>query len=321
MVAFSAHEQSVDHYYNVHTESFYLQGWDPEHIHFGIFDQAKDSAYKQDPMVAMADRASAVLRMTDLIVGSARISPTDVVVDAGCGVGGTARYVAEKHGVSVVGLNINEKQIDIAREKTKESGLEAKVTFLRCDCSQELPFPDESVDVILNIESACHYSNRARFMAECARILRPGGRIAAQDWVAADGLPQEDVERFILPVSEAWVLSNIESLASYRVLAEGVGLRVTHSQPIEDGILPNGYIMGMGYEALGHLAQTTQLTDRELANQVRFKTFADSLLGRLSQDWPLRRGKALSAGQKPLHHAFGIRIAGCPLPTGSIIYG
>ena len=117
----SEHEQAVNTYYDVHTQGFYLGGWHPVHIHFGIFDEAKVLFYQENPINPVNDRDAAVKRMTSLIVDSANIQPGDLVVDAGSGVGGTALHIATALGNTVIGLNLNEQQIAIAQDRTREA--------------------------------------------------------------------------------------------------------------------------------------------------------------------------------------------------------
>jgi tocopherol O-methyltransferase len=274
----SAHERDVNRYYDLYTESTYLQGWDPEHLHLGIFDPARDSEYDRSPELALSHRQAAVRLMTAHVVGSARIRSADVVLDAGCGVGGTALFVAGAYDCQVIGLNLNEMQLRIAAQRAVERGLGRRATFQVCDCSEALPITDESVDVILNIESACHYSNRKRFLAECGRVLRPGGRLAATDPMAADGLSPADRKRYIQPFEAAWFLHDIESLASYRRLLNQAGLRVTHAELFGKAIRPNGYIMRIGGQAISSLSARRALNRHEIASAERFRTLGEALL-------------------------------------------
>jgi tocopherol O-methyltransferase len=269
----------VRDYYDAATGGFYLEGWDAQHIHLGVFDGRRTSRYRRQPTRVLVDRTAAVQRMTRLIVESARISRRDLVVDAGCGVGGTSLYVAERYGCSVVGLNINDQQLGIARRRAVERGLANRVTFRICDCARELPFPDDSVDAIVNIESACHYRDRATFIAECARVLRPGGRLAAQDWMASEHLGPARRSRQIAPLEAAWVLWKLDSLSSYRTMLEAAGLRVTTAESIGDRVLPNGYFMRLCYDLLLSSSIRGPLTAVERANMERFRTFSEAMLG------------------------------------------
>ncbi len=274
----SSHEQDVNRYYDEATVSTYLEGWDPEHLHLGLFDAATDREYDQDPGLALTHRKSAVRRMTMHVIESAGIDGADVVLDAGCGVGGTVILVAATYGCTVIGLNLNRMQIDIASRRTEERGLEGQVTYQVCDCSQALPVPDGSIDVILNLESACHYSNRSRFIAECARVLRPGGRLAATDLMAADGLSPAERVQYVHPVEAAWFLSEIETMVSYHRLLQQAGLDVIHAEHFEVAIRPNAYIMRTGHRAIAAQRALRTLSQHEISSEERFRTMSEALL-------------------------------------------
>jgi cyclopropane fatty-acyl-phospholipid synthase-like methyltransferase len=274
----SPHERLVNDYYDAHTDEFYLVGWDPEYLHFGIFDEQRNAAYEADPGLVLRDRREAIVAMTSRIVDSAQIHQSDTVIDAGCGVGGASFYIAANVGASVVGLNINQNQLEIARGRAQEAGLADRVSFRFADCSQPLPFEDDSVDVVVNIESACHFGNRRGFILECARILKPGGRLVGQDWVADDGLSAGDIEEYIAPLCDAWVLGGVESMASYRILIEDAGLRLQMAEHMGPGMLPNGYIMRWGYEDILRREAERALSDDESTSKELFRTFSSALL-------------------------------------------
>jgi cyclopropane fatty-acyl-phospholipid synthase-like methyltransferase len=278
-MALSAQAQRVSDFYDAATKDFYLGAWDPEHIHLGIFDQSRDALFDADPAQVIADRRAAVMRMTSLIVEAAEIRDSDLVVDAGCGVGGTSLHMAEHCGCTVVGLNINRRQIGAARRRARARGLQNRASFQFADCSERLPFPDGSVDAIVTIESACHYANRGRFLAECVRVLRSGGRLVGQDWMRAEKLSAPERARYVAPLESAWFLSNIDSLSSYRAMLKTAGFEVRSAELIEDGIRPNGYAMRMGYQLFVAFSIQGRPTAEELAVTERLRTFSAALLG------------------------------------------
>ena len=61
------------------------------------------------------------------------LKPGMKVLDVGCGVGGPAREIAKFIGCEIVGITINQKQVDVARHLTEEAGLSNKVTFTQGD--------------------------------------------------------------------------------------------------------------------------------------------------------------------------------------------
>lgn len=276
----SSHAQNVSDYYDIHTEPFYIgsDGWDADHLHFGIFTDRPEEEYMANPMLVLEDRKPAIGRMHDSILAPADFKESDVVVDAGCGVGGTAFLINERHGSRVVGLNINQLQVDIATDRAKAAGVEDKVTFQLADCSTSLPLDDNSVDYVVNIASACHYEDRAKFIEECARILKPGGKMIVQDWMEADGISDEERAQFVQPVCDTWLLSKLDSLGSYRELLAANGLETTESEYLEKGVNPNAFLLQAGYMMALQKEQQGVITDYERGNMGRSKSFAEGLL-------------------------------------------
>ena len=221
----SEHERAVERYYAEATPGFYVNGWHADHIHFGLFE-AGECPGEGEPLPESEGLARAVERMIEAIVTPAGIGENDHVVDAGCGIGGTAMYLARTRGCAVTGVNVCRPQLEVAGEKVADAGLDDRIGFEYGDCSQHLPFADDSVDAVVNIESACHYSDRAQFLREVRRILRPGGRIAAMDWLACDGLTADQHEKFIRPMLDPWTVTNLESRSTYtrRLLETGLAI-------------------------------------------------------------------------------------------------
>ncbi len=213
-------------HYDDMTVDFYLARWNSRHIHFGLFEDEEvpgDGA----PFAGPESLTRGLERMVDVITDPADIGPHHHVVDAGCGVGGTAIYLATSRGCRVIGVNMNEGQLEIARTKATEAGLTTdQVDFRRGNCSLRLPFESESIDVVTNIESACYYSDRRQFLSEVYRILKPGGQIVAEDWLMSDDTSAEQHERYIKPLCKYWALAGLESLSSYERLLREAGFTV-----------------------------------------------------------------------------------------------
>jgi ubiquinone/menaquinone biosynthesis C-methylase UbiE len=106
------------------------------------------------------------------------------VLEVGCGHGGGASYLVRTlHPASYTGLDLNPAGIDFCRNRHKLAGLE----FRQGD-AEDLPFADQSFDAVINIESSHLYPRFPRFLAEVARVLRPGGH-----FLYADARPSYDI--------------------------------------------------------------------------------------------------------------------------------
>ncbi len=201
-------------YYDENTPGIYLSGWNRDHIHFGLFEPG-ECPTPGESMVESGGLARALQRMVKAVGEPAEIQARHHIVDAGCGVGGTPIYLAKTQGYRVTGVNINRMQLEIAREKTVDAMLADCVRFEYTDYSESLPFEDASINVVVNIESACHYGDRARFIHEVSRILRPGARIVAMDWMTRDGLDPKTHQKYIMPLCEPFAVHGLESWTTY----------------------------------------------------------------------------------------------------------
>ncbi|MFP6745861.1 MAG: methyltransferase domain-containing protein [Alphaproteobacteria bacterium] len=109
------------------------------------------------------------------------------VLDIGCAVGGVDRVLAEDHGCAVIGLDIVPLLIDIGRARMAEAGLAGRVD-LRLVKPGPLPLEDHSVDVVFGKDSWLLINDKPGFFAEVVRVLKPGGMLAASEWMG-DGQP------------------------------------------------------------------------------------------------------------------------------------
>jgi ubiquinone/menaquinone biosynthesis C-methylase UbiE len=99
------------------------------------------------------------------------------VLEVGCGHGGGASYLTRTlQPASYTGLDLNRSAIEFCRKRHDVPTLE----FVHGD-AEKLPFPDRSFDAVINVESSAAYAHFSRFLAEVARVLRPGGHFHYTD--------------------------------------------------------------------------------------------------------------------------------------------
>ena len=114
------------------------------------------------------------------IANLAQLEPQYNVLDVGCGLGGSARYIATKFGCSVTGVDLTDEYIDVANKLTEFVDLSDKVSFKQAS-ALELPFTSESFDVVWTEHTQMNISNKVKFYSELGRVLKPNGRLVFQD--------------------------------------------------------------------------------------------------------------------------------------------
>jgi SAM-dependent methyltransferase len=121
-----------------------------------------------------------LLHANRVLAEAAGIRPEDRVLDAGCGVGGTAIWLARERGARVVGLTLSPAQVRAGSDAARRGGVDERVELRVADYADSR-LPDESVDVVWAHESACYAEDKRALLREAARVLRPGGRIVIAD--------------------------------------------------------------------------------------------------------------------------------------------
>ena len=155
------------------------------------------------------------------------------VLDVGCGYGETAFHLARERGCEVVGINISNKELELARERTADSGVADKVSFAYGDF-HDLPFDDGEFDVIWSQEAFLHGADKGRILEECHRVLRPGGRLVISDLLLGADVPEGERERIQARVKspQMW-----DGQAYEQGLADA-GFRVEVAERWDDNVAP-----------------------------------------------------------------------------------
>ena len=167
--------KKIIEYYNS-TENAYKDSWDLENslaIHYGYWDEK------------VKNFSQSLSRMNEVMMIEAGITSSDVVLDAGCGVGGSSIFLAKKLGCQVTGISLSERQINKAKRLATQNEVGEKTRFLVMDYSATT-FPDNSFDVVWGCESICYADEKEQLIKEAFRLLKPGGRLIVADGFVSD---------------------------------------------------------------------------------------------------------------------------------------
>lgn len=127
------------------------------------------------------------LAATAALADRAGITAESRVLDVCAGLGGPARYLARSRGCRMVALELNHGRAAGAADLSRRVGLGHAVQVVRAD-AQALPFANACFDAVISQEAFLHVPDKARLLAECRRVLRPGGKLAFSDWIATPDL-------------------------------------------------------------------------------------------------------------------------------------
>lgn len=151
----------------------------------------------------------------------AAITGESRVLDAGSGIGGTARYLADHYGCAVTAVDLTAEYCDTHRWLNRLVGLDDSITVRQGDVTA-LPLPHGSVDVVVSQHVQMNVADKARLYAEARRVLVPGGRLALWDLTIGDGRALD----FPLPWADAPARSHLVTPDELRSLVGAAGFAV-----------------------------------------------------------------------------------------------
>jgi len=149
------------------------------------------------------------------------------IVDVGCGIGGSSRHLAQKYNCTAQGITLSPYQAARGNELAQEQGLENIASFQVAD-ALNMPFSDNSFDLVWSLESGEHMPDKSRFVGELFRVCRPGGRIIVVTWCHRDLQPDEDSltkkeQKLLAKINRAYYLPEWCSVSDYVDLMQQQG--------------------------------------------------------------------------------------------------
>jgi sarcosine/dimethylglycine N-methyltransferase len=169
------------------------------------------------------------LAATDELARGAQVGNGSRVADFCAGLGGTVRYLAQKYGADVTGIELTPARVSGAQELTRRVGLHGTARIVEGNV-MDVPLPDASIDAVVSQEAFCHVPDVKRAVAEAFRILRTDGRLAFTDWIANQPLTAADAQL----MWEGMAIQPLRSIPEYRSLVESVGLRVISTKDLTE---------------------------------------------------------------------------------------
>ncbi len=202
---------STQAYYDGPADEIYRTVWG-DNLHLGV------------PCGEDCPHPEAAEHTNEIMSAAVSLAPGTRVLDLGCGYGSTARYLAAKFGCSVTGTNISLKELDLARARGRDAGLEQLLSFQYGDFHR-LEFADDSYDVVWSQEAFLHAANKTAVLSEVRRVLKPDGTLVFTDILVRRDTPDSDRTRIYDRVKspDMWDLGEYRDALSrldFRVVRE-----------------------------------------------------------------------------------------------------
>lgn len=176
---------SVAREYDAWTQDGILEYYWGEHIHLGYYNKEEmEAGYKKKDFIqAKYDFVDEMMKLGGI---DQDVGKQVKVLDVGCGVGGTSRYLAKNLGpkAEVTGITLSPNQVARAQELAVEQDVpNAKFTVMN---ALEMDFPDNSFDIVWACESGEHMPDKKKYIEEMMRVLKPGGKFVMATWCQRD---------------------------------------------------------------------------------------------------------------------------------------
>jgi ubiquinone/menaquinone biosynthesis C-methylase UbiE len=155
------------------------------------------------------------------LAGRAALTPGLKVLDVGCGLGGSARYLASEHGCRVTGIDLTKEYVDAATAPAALVGMQDLVTFHQAS-ALDLPFPDGSFGAVWTQHVQMNIADKRAFYGQIARVLAPRGHLLFHDVFQGPG----GTLHYPVPWAEDASISWLETPETVRQILESLGFSV-----------------------------------------------------------------------------------------------
>jgi cyclopropane fatty-acyl-phospholipid synthase-like methyltransferase len=168
-------------------------------VHFGYYDHEVKTHHE------------ALLNLNKVMAVKADVNNGDIILDAGCGQGGSTVWLAENYDVNVTGITLVPHQVKKAIKHAGKSKVGNKVSFYEQDYTKT-GFSDESFTLIWACESMCHAQEKIDFYKEAFRLLKPGGRLICADYFRTERPLINAGEELLHDWLNGWSIKDIDTI-------------------------------------------------------------------------------------------------------------
>lgn len=204
-----------------------------EHMHHGYY--GTDGKLQKDRRIAQIDLNEEILRWGG-------IQQAQTILDVGCGIGGSSLYLAQKYNANVTGITLSPVQASRAKERAASANLSQQTSFEVAD-ALNMPFADESFDFVWSMESGEHMPDKVKFLQECYRVLKPGGKFLMATWCHRTvrlpyGYLTPDELKHLAEIYRVYCLPYTISIPEYEKIARDVSFQNIQTDDWSTAVAP-----------------------------------------------------------------------------------
>lgn len=241
--------QNIADYYN-QTLNHYQNWWKLDNnlcVHYGIWDKTTRNFQES------------LLNTNKVIAKIANISTGEMILDAGCGVGGSAFFLAENFNANVKAITLSEKQYMYAL-KSKERKNNPSIDFSIQDyCNTN--FAANTFDHIWAIESITSAPDKDSFAKEAFRVLKPGGSLIIADYFRSENI-KNDPHQLLEKWRNLWSMAPFLTKDNYWNIFKKNNFELITANDVTTGILPTAkrmywsYLLGSPFAVIYNIFNT-----------------------------------------------------------------
>ena len=220
----------IAEYYD-RTAIHYQRAWDLNNslaLHYGYWDQQVQSF------------SASLQRMNEVLSEFGEITKQDLVLDAGCGVGGSLIFMAKNIGCTARGITLSQAQVESATRNATVNGVTSLLHFEKADFTAT-PFADDTFDVIWTLESVVHAADKALFFKEAHRILKKGGRLVMGEYFKSEKPFRNWENKMLEKWLHAWAVPNLCTLREGIEIAQNAGFQKFEHKDVTPHIQPSAW--------------------------------------------------------------------------------
>lgn len=204
-----------------------------EHMHHGYYGESGRER---------KDRRQAQIELMAELLRWAGVRQADSILDVGCGIGGSSLYLTEKFNAPVTGITLSPVQASRATQLAGAALKSNRTQFMVAD-ALNMPFPANSFDLVWSLESGEHMPDKENFLAECYRVLQPGGTLLLATWCHRPTKKPgwsltADEQRHLDAIYRVYCLPEVISLPEYQAIAHGVGFEGIRTRDWSSAVAP-----------------------------------------------------------------------------------